>query len=269
VFYLEAPYSANSYPTELFYSILGVEQQIFWEVSNMEIQELNDLSPLRVFEESLDGGLGRGNLGVLVSRHGVGKTACLVHLATDKLLRGQHVIHVSFSGNVEHVINWYKEVFREVSEGRSLADAASVYNNILSNRVVMNFSQENVTIDKVLSSLETLIKHGSFKADAILFDGYKLTVATEDDVKKIKQFALDMNLEVWFSVSPVRADVAYDEFGVPNTMQKYTNLIDVLIGLIYNEDRDTVVMTLVKSRTSQKGKLMGVSLDPKTMLISK
>jgi len=44
----------------------------------MEIQELNDLSPLRVFEESLDGGLGRGNLGVLVSRHGVGKTACLV-----------------------------------------------------------------------------------------------------------------------------------------------------------------------------------------------
>ena len=235
----------------------------------MEIQELNDLSPLRVFEESLDGGLGRGNLGVLVSRHGVGKTACLVHLATDKLLRGQHVIHVSFSGNVEHVINWYKEVFREVSEGRSLADAASVYNNILSNRVVMNFSQENVTIDKVLSSLETLIKHGSFKADAILFDGYKLTVATEDDVKKIKQFALDMNLEVWFSVSPVRADVAYDEFGVPNTMQKYTHLIDVLIGLIYNEDRDKVVMTLVKSRTTQQGKLMGVSLDPKTMLISK
>ena len=77
----------------------------------MEIQELNDLSPLRVFDESLGGGLGRGNLGVLVSRHGVGKTACLVHLATDKLLHSEHVIHVSFSGNVEHVINWYKEVF--------------------------------------------------------------------------------------------------------------------------------------------------------------
>jgi len=235
----------------------------------MEIQELNDLSPLRVFEESLGGGLGRGNLGVLVSRHGVGKTACLVHLATDKLLRGEHVIHVSFSGNVEHVINWYKEVFREVSDGRSLDDAASVYNNILSNRVVMNFSQENVTIDKVLSSLETLIKHGSFKADAILFDGYKLTVATEDDVRRIKEFAVNMNLEVWFSVSPVRADVVYDKYGVPNTMQKYTNLIDVLIGLIYNEERDKVVMTAVKTHDGMIEKPMGVSLDPKTMLISK
>jgi KaiC/GvpD/RAD55 family RecA-like ATPase len=235
----------------------------------MEIQELNDLSPLRVFDESLNGGLGRGNLGVLVSRHGVGKTACLVHLATDKLLRGEHVIHVSFSGNVEHVINWYKEVFREVSDGRSLDDAAAVYNNILSNRVVMNFSQENVTIDKVLSSLETLIKHGSFKADAILFDGYKLTVATDEDVAKIKRFAKEMNLEVWFSVSPVRADVVYDQYGVPNTMSKYVFLIDVLIGLYYNETKDKVVMTVVRSHGKTVEKPMGVNLDPKTMLISK
>ncbi|MDD3671488.1 MAG: hypothetical protein PHR01_09445, partial [Sphaerochaetaceae bacterium] len=62
----------------------------------MEIQELNALSPLRAFDQSLNGGLGKGNLGVLVSRHGIGKTACLVHLSTDKLFRNEHVIHVSF-----------------------------------------------------------------------------------------------------------------------------------------------------------------------------
>lgn len=234
----------------------------------MEVQELINLSPLRVFEESIDGGLGRGNLGVLASRHGVGKTACLVHLATDKLFRGEHVIHVSFSGNVEHVINWYKEVFREISDGRSLDDAASVYNNILSNRVVMNFSQENVTIDKVLSSLATLIQHGSFQADTILFDGYKLTIATDEDVRKIKQFAQDMNLEVWFSVSPVRSNVEYDDYGVPNTMEKYIDLIDVLVGLRYNEGKDKVIMTVVKDHGQMCQKPMGVTLDPRTMLIS-
>lgn len=121
----------------------------------MEIEKLNALSPLRAFEESLGGGLGKGNLGVLVSRHGIGKTACLVHLATDKLFRNEHIIHVSFSGNVEHVINWYKEVFRQISDGRSLEDATAIYNSVLANRVVMNFSQDNVPIDKVLSSLET------------------------------------------------------------------------------------------------------------------
>ena len=234
----------------------------------MEIQELNALSPLRAFDESLNGGLGKGNLGVLVSRHGIGKTACLVHLATDKLFRNEHIIHVSFSGNVEHVINWYKEVFRQISENRSLEDAAVIYNEILANRVVMNFSQENVSIEKVLSSLETLIRQGSFNADAIMFDGYKLTVATEDDVRKIKQFAMDLRVEVWFSVSPVRPDVQFDDNGVPNTILKYENLIDVLIGLKYNETMDKVIMTLVKDGETIDPKPMRVTLDPKTMLIS-
>jgi KaiC/GvpD/RAD55 family RecA-like ATPase len=239
-----------------------------WRYYRMEIHELNALSPLRAFDESLNGGLGKGNLGVLVSRHGIGKTACLVHLATDKLFRNEHIIHVSFSGNVEHVINWYKEVFRQISDGRSLEDAAAIYNEILSNRVVMNFSQENVSIDKVLSSLETLIRQGSFNADAVMFDGYKLTIATEEDVQKIKKFAMDMRIEAWFSVSPVRADVTFDENGVPSTILKYVDLIDVLIGLKYNEAMDKVIMTLVKDKETVEAKPMRVTLDPKTMLIS-
>ena len=42
--------------------------------------ELIKRSPLRVFEQSIHGGLGRGNIGVLASPKGVGKTACLVHI---------------------------------------------------------------------------------------------------------------------------------------------------------------------------------------------
>ncbi|MDC7249803.1 MAG: hypothetical protein PQJ49_07810 [Sphaerochaetaceae bacterium] len=235
----------------------------------MEIQELTKISPLRVFEESIGGGLGRGNLGVLVSRHGVGKTACLVHLATDKLFRGQHVIHVSFSGNVEHVINWYKDVFQEVSDKRHLDKSENVYDEILANRVVMNFSQDMVSIDKVLSSLETLINAGSFKADAILFDGYKLTTANIEDVQKIKDFAAKLNVEVWFSVSPVREDVKYDEYGVPETVTPYLKVVDVLVGLKMNKEGDKVRMTLVKEHDKIADKPLEVCLDPKTMLISR
>jgi len=235
----------------------------------MEIQELTKISPLRVFEESIGGSLGKGNLGVLVSRHGVGKTACLVHLATDKLFRDQHVIHVSFSGNVEHVISWYKDVFQEVSDKRHLDRPNNVYDEILSNRVVMNFSQERVSIEKVLTSLETLINAGSFKADAILFDGYKLTTANTEDVQRIKDFATRLNVEVWFSVSPVREDVKYDEFGVPETMYPYVDYVDVLIGLKMNKEGSRVDMTLVKEHDKIIDKPLAVSLDPKTMLISR
>ena len=152
---------------------------------------------------------------------------------------------------------------------QSLDDATMVYNSILANRVVMNFSQEQVSIDKVLSSLESLISQGSFKADAVLFDGYKLTLADEEDIIKIKEFAKKMNLEVWFSVSPVRPDVVYDEHGVPNTLLKYYDLIDVLVALRYDDKIDKVVMTVVRAHHQDVPKPMGVNLDPRTMLISK
>ena len=234
----------------------------------MDLKQLNSVSPLRVFEDSINGGLGKGNLGVIVSKKGVGKTACLVHIATDKLFKGEHVIHVSFSGNVEHVINWYKEVYREIVDNNSLDDANEVYEQILSNRVVMNFSQEQVAIEKVLSSLEALISHGAFSADAVLFDGFKLTIASEDDIAKIKEFAKRMNIEVWFAVSPVRPDVVFDEYGVTNTLEKYFPLIDVLVALKFDDKADKVNMTVVRAHGVNVPKPAKVALNPKTMLLA-
>ncbi|MGX8685760.1 MAG: hypothetical protein ACSW73_02920 [Spirochaetales bacterium] len=233
----------------------------------MEVRELISKSPIRVFEDSLDGGLGKGNLGVLVSQRGLGKTACMVHLALDKILQDLNVVHVSFGANVEHIMNWYKEVFREITDFRSLEDAVDVYERIRTNRVMMNFSQENISVENIIKSLETLIRQGSFKADAIFFDGYKLTVAAEEDVKKLKAFAQEMNVEVWFSVSPVRPDVSFDEYGVPNSMEPYKPIIDVLVGLHYNDERSRVIMTVVKNGDQELPRPAGVSLDPKTMLI--
>jgi hypothetical protein len=215
----------------------------------------------------LDGGLGKGNLGVLVSQRGLGKTACMVHLALDKILQDLNVVHVSFGANVEHIMNWYKEVFREITDFRSLEDAVDVYERIRTNRVMMNFSQENISVENIIKSLETLIRQGSFKADAIFFDGYKLTVAAEEDVKKLKAFAQEMNVEVWFSVSPVRPDVSFDDYGVPNSMEPYKPIIDVLVGLHYNDERSRVIMTVVKNGSQTLPRPAGVSLDPKTMLI--
>lgn len=234
----------------------------------MEVNELIKNSPIRVFESAINGGLGKGNLGVFASRHGIGKTACLVHIATDKLLRNEHIIHVSFSGNVEHCLNWYKEVFRQISEYKSLDDAFNVYNSMRENRCVLNFSQDQVPMDKIINSLKTLIEMGSFKADAVLIDGYHLTKASEEDINKIKAFAQEMNLEVWFSVSPVVPNVKYDEYGVPETLNPYKNFIDVLVGLRYNEEKSKVIMTVVKDHNNSSVRPAGTNLDPRTMLIT-
>ena len=69
----------------------------------MHQKELNERSPLRVLEQSIHGGLGRGNIGVIVARHGVGKTAFLVGVALDDLMRGRSVLHISMEQPADRV----------------------------------------------------------------------------------------------------------------------------------------------------------------------
>lgn len=245
----------------------AAELSFFIGVIFMEVKELISKSPIRIFEKNINGGLGRGNLGVLTSRRGVGKTACLVHLAIDKIMNGQNIIHVSFGSNMEHIMNWYKEVFNELTP-KKMDDRNEVYDKVHSNRVMLNFSQENVSVDNIINSLETLISQGAFKADAVFFDGYKLTVASEDDIRKIKAFAQKMNVEVWFCVSPVRMDISYDEYGIAETLNPYKDMIDVLVGLHYNDEKSRVILTVIKDHKTEIAHPAGVSLDPKTMLIA-
>ena len=54
-----------------------------------------EVSPLNLLNMSLKKELGRGKLGVLMARAGVGKTACLIHIAFDKLFRGEKLVHIS------------------------------------------------------------------------------------------------------------------------------------------------------------------------------
>lgn len=229
-------------------------------------EELNKRSPLRVFEQSIHGGVGKGNLGVLVSRKGVGKTACLVHIATDKLFRGEHVIHVSFSQNVNHVMAWYEDIFNEISKRRHLDNAMDIHDEIIKNRVIMNFNQENVSVKQILTSLQAMIEQGGFSADAVMFDGYRIGTGHGEDIGIIKEFAQKMDLEVWFSLSPLSDEAEYDAFGVPSTIEKIKDTIDVLIGLVF--DGEHVAFTVVKDHEETKKEKIAVKLDPKTMLIS-
>ena len=150
--------------------------------------ELIKRSPLRILEKSIQGGLGEGNIGVLASRKGVGKTACLVHIATDKLFQNKPVIHVSYASRVDYIINWYEDIFKEIAKKRELERAIEVHDDIIKNRVIMNFKQDGAKTGQILKSLEAMIQYGQFAANALIVDGYDFAVGTPDDLQKFREF---------------------------------------------------------------------------------
>jgi hypothetical protein len=228
--------------------------------------ELIKRSPLRILEKSIQGGVGKGNIGVLASRKGVGKTACLVHIATDKLLCGKRVIHVSFAARVDHIISWYEDIFKEIAKWKDLESASSVHEEIIKNRVIMNFNQAGIRTEQVVASLEAMITDGQFSADTVIFDGFDLSKAGVEALEIIKDFAKRTSAEVWFSASLKGEEPLFDEQWIPNELKQFLDQIDVLISLRFEGEH--VRLQVVKDHDAESPGDLHLMLDPKTLLIA-
>lgn len=230
-------------------------------------RELNDRSPLRIFERSTRGGLGKGNLGVIAARQGVGKTACLVHIATDQLLQGKQVIHVSFATNPRHIVDWYEDIFREISEKFGLESVMAVHDEMIRRRIIMNFNQASIRLPQVIGSLRSMIRNGHFAADVIVLDAYDFSSLTTAELEQVKAFAVEQGLEIWFSVSLGYNQPSYDAQGVPTLLEDLIDTFSILICLRPEENH--IRLQLVKDHGAAVPEDLHLKLDPKSLLIAR
>jgi hypothetical protein len=229
--------------------------------------ELIKRSPLRIFEKSIHNGVGKGHIGVVASRKGVGKTACLTHIAVDKLFQDRKVVHVSFSVSVDHIVSWYEDIFREIAKKRNLENAVDVHDEIIKNRVIMNFNQEKVSMDQVLKSLEALISDGQFHAETVIFDGYDIGEGTSADLDEIRAFAERLQLEIWFSLSlRDREEGVFNEKNIPRAVEGLVDKLDVIVNLRHGGDY--VHLEVAKNHELLETRELSLRLDPKTLLIA-
>jgi len=229
-------------------------------------KELITRSPLRILEKSTQGGVGNGNIGVITARKGVGKTACLVHIATDKLFQAKHVIHVSFADDTTHIVSWYEDIFQEIARRYKLDNAMDIHDEITKNRVIMNFKQDNVTTEQVLKSINSMIRDARFSADLIVIDGYDFSKITKEELGCFKKFARELQVEIWFSTTLPREKQFFDDNGFPVILKDFIDHISILIHLEAKEDY--VQLKLIKDHDQLPSKTLHLKLDPQILLIA-
>jgi KaiC/GvpD/RAD55 family RecA-like ATPase len=229
-------------------------------------EELIAKSPVRLLEKSIEGGLKAGNIGVIASRKGIGKTSVLVQLALDKLLQGEKVIHVSFTAHASYVISWYENIFAEVARRRNLENIVDIKDALVKNRVIMNFAQEAVSVEQILHSLRAMIDEGGFKATTLIVDGYDFAKASAERMDKVKQFAVDCGLEVWYSATLAGDEPQVGKDNVPHLLKPYLESISVLILL--EPASDFIHFTVVKDHGRMNPQDLKLKLDAKTLLIA-
>jgi KaiC/GvpD/RAD55 family RecA-like ATPase len=230
----------------------------------MVLNELIQRSPIRIFENSIHGGLKAGEIGVIASQSGIGKTSVLVQIALDKLLQGKKVIHVSFTQHTHYVLAWYEDIFDEFISKKNLENAGEVKNDLVKNRVLMNFNQDGVSGDQIVKSLRAMIVEGGFAAEAIIIDGLDFSRIDHERIANVKAFAKELGLAVWYSCTVKDEGPQYDKENIPLLLKDFVDLIDIVIVL--NPKPDHIELSVSKDRNTDT-KALAMRLDPKSLLI--
>jgi hypothetical protein len=229
-------------------------------------KELNERNPLRLFEHSIHGGLGYGNLGVVVARHGIGKTAFLVGVALDEAMRSRKTLHVSLDNTVDHVREFYDEIFIDLAHSASLEDLPAVRLEMERNRIIHTYAGKTFTIQKLRDSINFLKEYAHFTPVSVILEGFDFEQAKQEDVEGFRQLAIDFEVELWMSAvthreTPVNGD------GIPQPLVKFLPAIAVIVRM--SEDAGGVQLSILKDHNNPDVAKVALSLDPSTMLLMK
>jgi len=230
-------------------------------------KEVNERSPLRLLDASIHGGLGRGNLGVVLARAGVGKTAFLVQLGLDDLLRDRKVLHVSLDNSIERVRTWYDELFADLCRYTQLDDPTSARVLVERNRMIQVYGgDKEFSADKLRTMTESLREHADFCPDAILVDGLDWSTAEPSSIEGIKALARDLNAELWASVLTHRHDGEDAEAGLPTPCDRFDGLIDVAVYMAPRGEH--VDLRLLRDHDNEAIQATTLELEPVSLRLS-
>jgi hypothetical protein len=232
----------------------------------MYSKELNERNPLRLFEHSIHGGLGPGNVGVVVARHGIGKTAFLVGIALDDAIRGRKVLHVTLDKTVDHVREFYDEIFMDLAHSAGLEDLASARLEMERHRMIHTYAGGTFTTDKLRHSIQFLKEVAHFDPACLILQGFAFEKATLADIEALRQLAAEFNVELWMSALTHRG-AATDEHGIPEPVAKLAPAIAVIVQMA--DDGGTVKLSLLKDHDNPNVAKLALALDPSTMLLVK
>ncbi len=219
---------------------------------------VNARSPLRLLEKGLNGGLGIGNIGVLVAGHGVGKTPFLVGVALDELLRQGTVLHVALDQTVSHVRAHYDTVYEELASSTHLDDAAATHTEVDQHRSIRAYAPSGFSAAKLRDAVKVESEAGS-KPSLILIEG--LEEISREDLLDVGALATELAAEVWLSFATSGEQVT----GIPEEVKALDDIVSVVLALEPGDG--SVVLRALKDHDNPDLSELHVALDPKTLLL--
>jgi hypothetical protein len=230
---------------------------------HMMKQELILRNPLRHLGFETEDILSEGGFGAVLANAGVGKTALLVQLALNGMLRNRNVLHISLNDPVNKVTLWYGELFNHLASQHKAAQISQLWDSVLRHRFIMTFRVETFSVPKLEERLNDLTEQGIFKPDMLIMDGLHCDAPMRAVLEAMKALAEKNGMHVWFTVHTQHDEKAGQE-GLPSSFAPVADLFDLVLEL--QTRQANVHIKLLKGALSAVPEA-ALQLDPATMLI--
>lgn len=221
--------------------------------------------PMRVFEKVLQGGLGAGNVGVVMSRHGTGKAAVLASITIDQAMHGTNCLHVVYGQGVADVRAFDDEILQELCKSLNIAEKGEVFTAVERRKQIYTYQTGQLTPARLRQTLEFLSTHAEFRPGLIFLQGWPdFRALTVDEMRALKGIAVEYHCELWMAAHTSQQDFVNKD-GVPDYLAKFMTNISVLVKL---EPKDkNVMIKFVKTHDRIPPADPHLEFDPATMLV--
>jgi len=202
-----------------------------------------------------------------MARAGVGKTACLVQIGIDNLLRDQSVLHVSLKQGIERIQSWYAELFDDLRALTHLEDVIEAGAALMNNRYIVSFRDQALWPDRLSNTVSLLKEKLEFAPSVILIDGFPWgSNSYEENLAALKSFKLhakSAGAQLWMSAQTHRDTSGTHPTAMPEPCNQYTATLDVAMFLEPSEN--DISIRLLKDREIPAPSDTPIRLKPDTL----
>jgi hypothetical protein len=219
-------------------------------------------SPVRVLEKGLHGGLGKGNLGLVLAGHGIGKSSFLVGVALDELLRGGNVLHIAIDQTVAHTRTHYDTLFEELASNARLENAPVVHADVDRRRSIRAVTSASFSAAKLREAVKIEQETGSPPA-LVIVESFDAARGVKEELADIRALAQELGAEIWLSVACPGEQVD----GLPGALANARDAFGVILAL--EPEGKSVALRALKDHENPDVSALRVALDPRSLLLTR
>ena len=208
----------EDYGTNLFENVDKVFQKDFRSPIGTGIKPI---------DEATGGGLGKGEMGIILAATGVGKTTILTFLANEAVEMGNNVLQIIFEDTPDqvkrkHYVKWTPkaelQTFDYDEENRRIKECVAIKKaKIKGNLIIKRFPQEGITMPKIHQWVKKYEKKSGVKFNILILDYLdcveshkKSADQTQSEIAVVKYFesmCAELNIPCWTALQSNRSGI--------------------------------------------------------------